>query len=492
VTFMLRTLAVCLTIGVSVTSSALARPLIVTGAVPNAIQIENSLPGTTSWEIKVLSFHGEIQGYASSPSVQQGQSISFFVSTTSSSFKASIYRMGWYGGKGARLLESIPSMPGFKRKVPKPQNSTGLIACFWPKSFALTVPTTWISGIYLVKLTASNTHQAWIPFTVTDPASQSTFLFIHGVFTDEAYNDWGGKSLYTDINAPSSKAYDNRARAVAFQRPFAQNQGAGWFLSWEIHMVRFLERGGYDVGYATDLDVHEHPDILLHHKAVLVVGHDEYWSRQIRNGMDAAVAHGVNLADFAANTGYWQVRIGSLNNQPDGVIICYKTSLDPITRTDPGLTTTLWRNRPVNRPESELTGAMYGGYDGNHAPFDWVVPNPSISWIFKGSGLKRWYVIHHIVGQEADYVVHGYPHPRDLQVLSSSPFLDGASGQHFRAESTIYQAPSGAYVFDASSIDWSWGLDDIRQSFWLYPAYPKAPSPAAETITRNILLRFGH
>jgi hypothetical protein len=483
-------LSMTLLVAIAAATDSLVPPFPYTvRAVANPIQIENALPGTRAWEIKVLSFHGEIQGYASSPSVEPGQTISFSVSTTAREFKAGIYRMGWYGGAGARFMRYLSWMPGHRRPTPKPQKSTGLIACWWPISFSITLPQTWVSGIYLVKLTASNTHQAYIPFTVTDPTSHSAFLFIHGVFTDEAYNAWGGKSLYEDVHAQPGRAYDNRATEVTFQRPFGQNQGAGWFLSWELHMVRFLERGGYDVSYATDLDAHERPWILLRHRAVLVVGHDEYWSREIRDGMDAAVAHGVNLANFAANTGYWQVRVGALNGEADRVILCYKTSRDPITRTEPWLTTTLWRNPPVNRPESELTGAMYGGYDGNHAPFNYVVTDPS-SWVFAGTGLRRGFVIRNIVGQEADLVQSRYPHPAGLHVLSASPFHTSGPGGGFKANSTIYQARSGAYVFDAGTIDWSWGLDDLRQSFWLYPPYPSRPSPAAETITRDVLSRF--
>lgn len=487
----LRILSLLFVIALAATLAVLPRP-VSTHAALNPIQIENAQKGTTAWKLQVLSNHGEIQGYASRPSVEAGQTIAFSVSTTGSSFTADIYRMGWYGGAGARLMQEIPSTLASRRRIPKPQKDTGMIVCDWPVSFSVTIPSMWLSGIYLVKLTSSNTHQAYIPFTVTDPTSQSTYLFVHGLFTDEAYNDWGGKSLYTDIYAKSGQAYADRAREVSFLRPFAQNQGAGWFVSWEIHMVRFLEKNGYDVSYTTDLDNHEHPGLLLNHKAILVVGHDEYWSKQIRDGMDAAVAHGVNLADFAANTGYWQVRVAPVGSQPNEAIICYKTSKDPITKTDPKLTTTLWRNPPVNRPESELTGAMYGGYDNNRsAPYNWIVSNAS-SWIFNGSGLKNGSIVKHIVGQEADHVYASYPHPKDLQIVSRSPFGHNPSGSTFDVESTIYKAPGGAWVFDAASIDWSWGLDDVKPhpNYWLYAAYPNKPNPGIETITKNILNRF--
>ncbi len=454
----------------------------------NPIQRENELPGTASWRLKVLSYHGEIQGYASSPSVEPGHGISFSVSTTGDSFVANVYRMGWYGGKGARLMMKVPKVSGHLRKTPKPNPKTGLILCHWPVSFSIHVPSSWLTGVYMVKLTASNTHQGYIPFVVTDPSSHTPYLFVHGVFTDEAYNNWGGKSLYVGVGKSSTQEYSNRAVNVAFHRPFVQNMGAGWFFSWEYHMVRWLEQRGYNVSYATDLDVDLHPGILTHHHSILIVGHDEYWTRQIRNGMDAAVAHGVNLANFAANTGFWQVRLQPYKNEPNAVIVCYKTNPDPIRFKEPWLTTTMWRSPPVNRPESELTGAMYGFFDGNTRDYAWVVQDPT-NWIFKGTHLKKGSRIPNIVGQEADTLVPGFPHPK-LHVLSNSPVID-ATGLHGRAIATIYRTAHGSTVFDASTIDWSWGLDDVRQNFWLYPPIPKRPNQAAQTITSNILNKFG-
>lgn len=457
----------------------------------NPIEAENRLKGTDHWEIKVLSYHREIEGYPSTPSIAPGRSISFSVSTTGSTFKADVYRMGWYDGKGARHMLHIKKLLGHLRPMPQPKRHTGLIACHWPVSFSITIPHDWISGVYMVKLTASSGHQGYIPFVVTALSSHSPLLFVHGAFTDEAYNTWGGKSLYADIRLKSPAAqYANRAVKVSLQRPFEQSMGAGWFFSWEIHMVRWLERKGYDVTYATDLDVHQHPRILLNHKGVLVVGHDEYWSRAMRDGMDRAVRRGVDLGNFAANTGFWQIRLAPLGKKPDRVIVCYKSATrDPLYGRHNALVTTEWRFPPVNRPESELTGAMYGGYDGSHAPYDWIVTNPS-NWIFRGTGLHRRSRIRHVVGQEADYVHHDYPLPRHLHVLTSSPFLDVDSGQWFNANSTIYQAKSGAWVFNAGTIEWSWGLDDIRQNYWLYPAGRKHPSKAAEKITSNILRKF--
>src|SRR5579884_74417 len=453
------------------------------------IQRENAKPGTTGWEIKVLSYHGEIQGYASAAGVSAGHSISFSVSTTAARFRADVYRMGWYDGDGARLMTSVTHLRGHLRSRPKPDSHTGMIVCHWPVSFRLTVPASWVSGVYMVKLTGSNTHQAYIPFVVTDPSSRSTYLFVHAVFTDEAYNTWGGKSLYADISYPTAaQQYAHRAVEVSFERPFVQNMGAGWFFSWEIHMVRWLEQRGYDVDYGTDLDVANRPALLLRHRAVLVVGHDEYWTRGMRNAYDEAVAHGVGLGNFAANSGFWQIRLESLGRQADAAMVCYKTSRDPLSERHPKLTTTEFRSPPLNRPEQELTGAMYGAYEGAHGPSAWVVSRPK-SWVFRGTHMRRGAKIPKVLGQEVDWVYHRYPRPHGVQILAHSPLLDSGNVSRV-ANATVYRARSGAWVFDAGAIEWSWGLDDLRQSFWLYKAAPKHPNHDAEIITANVLAAF--
>jgi hypothetical protein len=456
----------------------------------NPIQIENALPGTTSWQLTSPAREDEISGYASQESVAPGQIISFSIRTLEPRFSASIYRIGWYGGDGARLMVMFPSIPGHDWTVPKPDPKTGLLVCHWPASFGITVPDTWVSGMYLVKLTDSAGYQAYIPFTVLESRPTSPLLLIDTVTTSEAYNWWGGKSLYVAINYKGATAqFDHRAVMVSYDRPFAQNAGAGWFLSWEIHMVRWLEKNGYDTAYANDLDVNDDPSILLHRRGIIIAGHDEYWSLAMRNAFDAAVASGVNLANFAANTGYWQIRLAPIGSTPDRIQICYKDfNRDPIHATEPAVATVEWRSRQVHRPESELLGAMYQAFEGTHGPFPWVAKHTK-DWVFTGSGLKAGSKVLGLVGHEEDAVLSGYPHPAGLHVISASPVIDSV-GKHRVANSTWYRAKSGAVVFDGSTIDWAYGLDDVRQNFWYYPPARRDLSPAIERITANVLNRF--
>ncbi|HEV3310374.1 MAG TPA: N,N-dimethylformamidase beta subunit family domain-containing protein [Chloroflexota bacterium] len=456
----------------------------------NPIQVENALTGTTAWMLSDPASQDQISGYPSRESARPSQTISFSVRSTESRFSAAIYRIGWYGGAGGRLMATFPSLLGHAWPIPAPDSSTGLLICHWPASFSVTIPADWVSGIYLVKLTDLAGRQAYIPFTVVESQPQSPLLLVDAVATSEAYNWWGSRSLYINTHFHGASAQlAHRAVMVSFHRPFAQNDGAGWFLSWEIHTVRWIEKNGYDISYADDLDVNDDPSILLHRKGVIIAGHDEYWSLAMRNAMDAAVASGVSLANLAANTGYWQIRLAPEGSDPDGIEICYKDfNRDPIHRTKPTLATVLWRSPQVHRPESQLLGAMYEDYLGHYGPFPWVVKDPS-NWVLEGTGIKAGAKVSGIVGPEEDAVLGGYPHPGGLHALSASPVLT-SSRQHRVSNSTVYQATSGAYVFNGGTFDWGYGLDTVRQSFWYYRPARSSPSPEIERITANVLDRF--
>jgi hypothetical protein len=256
----------------------------------NPIQIENAKAGTSEWKITNLAFNHEIEGYASVTSVNRGGQISLFVNTGAPSYTIEIFRMGWYGGTGGRRMTAAIQLSGIQQPAPTTDPVTGLIECAWTDPYVLNVPNNtsdpsdWASGVYLVKLTASDSgKQRYIVFVVRDDARPSNYLFQTSSMTYQAYSNWGGKSLY------AYNSTGGAARKVSFNRPYEQSananpDGAGHFLGgWEYNMVRFLEREGYDLTYVTDVDVHENPNLLPSYKALLVVGHDEYWSWEMRS-----------------------------------------------------------------------------------------------------------------------------------------------------------------------------------------------------------------
>ena len=247
-------------------------------AESNPIQRENALPGTQDWRLTRPALSHEIEGYASLTSVTRGGRIGFYVHTQDPSYSIAIYRMGWYRGDGARLVHGPVTRHAVSQPMPSIDPQTGLIECAWQDPYILAVGSQadqeeWTSGIYLAKLTAGTSGaQAYIIFVVRDETRPSDFLFQSSVTTYQAYNNWGGKSLY-DFNSVGGRAVKvtfNRPYAVSSNPAAAYGNGAGDFLTnnavpptdasspagWEYNMVRWLEREGYDVSYSTNIDTH--------------------------------------------------------------------------------------------------------------------------------------------------------------------------------------------------------------------------------------------
>src|SRR6266478_9392292 len=257
-------------------------------ALLNRIQQENRQPGTTAWQLTSPANNRQIEGYASLTSVPVGGNISLFVNTADATYSLSVYRMGWYGGKGGRKVLGPQLLAGVQQVTPTPDPTTGVLECHWINPFTIHVPTSWISGSYLVKLHGNSSgKESYITFTVRD-SRNADIVFQQSVTTYQAYNGWLGQSLYT-FNTKDGKQVDR----VSFNRPYAagnppQGAGAGDFLgtiapvSIEYSMVRWLERHAYDVTYITNVDTHEDVGRLLRGKGFLSVGHDEYWSHEMK------------------------------------------------------------------------------------------------------------------------------------------------------------------------------------------------------------------
>lgn len=449
---------------------------------PWTIKAENAKPGSTDWPLTHPAKNEEIEGYASETSVNRGQRISIYVNTADPSYTLQVFRMGWYGGAGAREMMPPVVRSGISQPMPVPDPQTHLLECHWQDPYVLhipesTDPTVWASGVYLVKLTASvSGKQSYVIFVVRDDARSSDLQFQLSVNTYEAYNHWGGWSLYTQP----------RAYAVSFDRPYgAAGGGAGLFFSWGYNMLRFLEREGYDVSYSTDVDTDTSGQMLLQHRAFLSMGHDEYWSWQMFANVEQARDSGVNLGFFGADAADWLIRYepSDITDDPDRTIVCYKdASLDPADK-DPSLwylTTTRFRDPPVNHPQEELLGVEYEGWFSG-PPQDMVVTDAS-SWIFQNTGAVNGTHLTGLLGYEVDRMYNH--HPSGTHSVAHSPWI-GVYGRMFYSDMTYYTAPSGSTVVDTGSMNWNWGLDDFR---W---GRPVPTSPVAQQATRNILKKFG-
>jgi hypothetical protein len=394
----------------------------------------------------------ELEGYATATSVNPGDAVGLAVNTKAATFSGSVYRMGWAGGSGGLLMQLFGPIHGVRQTVPTaPGNGDSAVAS-WPVSVTVQTATMWPSGMYMVKLTDSTGAESYVPFVVRDTTG-AAILFVHASITEQAYDAWGGVSLYNGRTAQYSL---NHGIQVSFDRPYTDEFGAGQFFFWEYQMARFLEREGYDVGYTDDIAVAENPQELLRHKVIIIAGHDEYWSLSMRNGYENAVAHGVSLLDFGGNVAYRHVRLLPGGTDLDRTVVCYKTAADPEARTAPADATVQWRDPPTNRPESSLLGAEWLA-TGNTSWLDWIVANAS-SWVFAGSGAVNGEHLAGLLGYEEDGVVGGAPHPASMQVLSASPVAT-IQGGRLTADATVSLMPSGAMVLNIGSIQWSWGLD---------------------------------
>jgi hypothetical protein len=448
----------------------------------NYIQTENVKPGTAEWKITTPGYaSGAIEGYASLTSVNRGGRIQFFVNTSEPSYTMDFFRMGYYGGLGGRRM--LPTITRSGTVQPAcPMDSLGMVECNWTNPYVLNVPgtadpTDWMSGVYVIKLTASSSRkQQYIIFAVRDDMRASDLLMAQTVNTYQAYNVWGGKSLYGTIASRADTA--NKAMKVSFDRPYYGDQtyGASAFfgsalktLGREQAMIQWLEREGYDVSYATNIDVDNNPALLWNHRAFLSVGHDEYWSWKMRDNVEGARDRGVNLGFFSGNTAYWQVRYEASvsSNAPSRVMVGYKEfwRQDPITPDY--LKTNLFRAAPVNRSEDAMMGVRF--ITQARPPF--CVEDES-HWVFTGTGLKNGDCLltsagTPFLGYEVDAM--GPFSPANTQRLAHSP---ATSRKANFADMTVYRAASGATVFDTGSIGWSTTVPQVQQ------------------ITRNVLARF--
>ena len=442
-------------------------------ATPNPIIVENSAVGASGWEATTTP-QENINGYASEVSVLPGGLLHMHVSTNPASrYRVEIYRLGWYGGAGARLMTCVPSCggdePGTAYPTPSPNSQTGEVVAAWPITDTVPIGDDWTSGYYVARLVRTSGVRmgdaADVPFVVrAPPGADSAILVVAAVNTWEAYNGWGGKSLYPYNSGGIA------ATVVSFDRPYTTGT-AMLPLRYEYPLVRYLERGGYDVSYTTDSDVDADPGELLRHQLVITAGHDEYWSSTMRDAFEAARDAGTNLAFLGANTGYWQMRY----TDDRRTIVEYRsTTADP--EVDPALKTVRFRDLQPPRPECSLLGVEstgLGSEDASVAPFDVVVAEGTDSdpW-FAGTGLHPGSVVAGIGGYEWDSVQPGCSQP-GLKVLLHGDL----AGEPLDA--VRYTARSGARVFSAGSIEFAWGLDGFSSG--------QASDPALEHFMANAL-----
>ena len=415
----------------------------------NPIPAENQLQGDPSWDRGFSKpWAAQIEGYADRVSANAGDTVRLMLRTDEpgSSATWTLYRIGWYGGAGARSLFGGTVQLGSQPACPR-DPVTSLVRCSWTPTFSVRLPDAAVSGLYLVRVVRDDRIGILLPVVVTDDRP-ADLLMESAVLTAQAYNAWGGAGLY---DPPGAFAVQ-----VSFDRPYDSDFGSGQVLRYEALMARFLERYGYDVTYTTNLDVaRKGAATLLRRGAFLSVGHDEYWPGEEREAVESSRDEGLPVYFFGANAGYWKVRLSDPGVDGNArVVTCYKRhpEQDPLART--AQQTGRFRDDPINRPEEALVGTMYESWMLFGTP--WTALDVSHP-MYEGTGLRPGDSIPQLVGYEYDRTFD-LDTPGPVTVLARSPLID-AEGKPGYSEATLYTAPGGATVFGAGSIYWSRALD---------------------------------
>src|SRR5581483_7418255 len=245
------------------------------GLVAPWIQAENAKPGTGQWVLTRAD--GLVQGFADASSVNRGERVAFKISSAAPTYRLEGYRMGWYQGLGARQVWTSGALPGFAQQPARVVPGVNMVDCsHWETTYELTLDDRFPPGVYLFRVVGDNGSDWFVPLTVRDDASRARFLMVNAVTEWQAYNEYGNYSLYFGLG-PRGRNFDSRARIVSFDRPYANGAGSGDFIGLEHPLVMRLEEQGFDVTYATSIDLHANPDLLQRHTAFLSPGHDEYW-----------------------------------------------------------------------------------------------------------------------------------------------------------------------------------------------------------------------
>jgi hypothetical protein len=481
------------------------------GPTINPVVCENQKPGQPAsvWDISGAG-DSSIQGFATDFSVAPGETARFKINTTASAYTIDIYRLGYYNGDGARRITTIAPSAALPQNQPAclSQSATGLIDCGnWALSASWPVPVGTVSGVYFAKLTRNDTGGAsHIFFIVRDDTRGAPIVFQTSDTTWQAYNDYGGRSLY--VGAPGVNPA--RAYKVSYNRPFATRGTApeDWVFNSEYPMIRFLERNGYDVSYISGIDTHRGGAELLEHDVFLSVGHDEYWSAGQRANVEAARAAGVNLAFFSGNEVFWKTRWEASidgSGTPNRTLVSYKEThanakIDP----DPAWTGT-WRDPRFTppsdggRPEHSLTGTLFRVNAGNDTAIR--VPaangklrfwrNTSVATLATGAVAT---LASNTLGYEWDEAPNDAFTPAGLMRLSSTTAAVGSMlldyGSSYGSGSvthslTLYRHSSGALVFGAGTVQWPWGLDSNHDRG------SAAPDVRMQQATVNLLADMG-
>ena len=514
-----------------IAASILAFTFVAGSSYAGVIATENARAGSGPWPVQsdgTAFGTGVVDAYPARWSIARGDRIDLKIRSTTS-YAVRVFRLGWYGGTGSRQVWYASGYGADAQPYPRPESSYGLAEAGWHTSVSIATDSTWTPGLYVARVEQSGGRQGETFFVVRDDGARMPVLMVVSTNTHQAYNCWpgpraSGKSLYGFNSSswiPTSSSLQQAVK-VSYDRPFFVGGGTADVANQEYPFLRFLERNGWDVGYATDVDVASNPSILANRRAVIFVGHSEYWTR---SGFDAVLAArdaGVNFLFATGDTISWQVRYESGAAGSTSTMVGYKEShsKDPeeiagnhyrlagdyaTAKTHYRIVTKAWKSLAYyadlgideRRPGMLMTGVQSAGIirDASGAaksdyPYADLEVTDSTHWIYAGTGMHYGDRIRNVMGYEVD------------STLKSSTWIDPwrppgqtrlgmirqVADDVIKGASAYYRAGSGAEVVSFGAIYFSWALDDYAQQANVGGA--SSHDARAEIMVNNALRRW--
>ncbi len=383
------------------------------------------------------------EGWFASPSATCGQSVGLHISGNGAPVTIRVFRMGYYKGAGARLIQTVTTRNVrhyLPEKISKPPLNT--VVAKWPEVWKFSISKSTPPGQYLIRLDDGTGDSNLVPIMVTNPDARNDVTFVSSILTWQAYNAWGGYSLYKGPNL----SRQTRAMVVSFNRPY-DGDGAGQFRYMELPIIRLAEKLGIDTNYLTDLELIADAPALHYTKSIVLGGHSEYWTAKMREVITKVVSQGVNLVSFGGNAAYNRPILQANNRE----LVMWRGAKSDTHRNNPDLATTRWRSSPIGRPESVLLGAQYVGLGVNG---NYTVTHP-LRWPF--TVMKGGVILRGVVGREVDSPLYA-PGPGVENLAWAQIKLHG---RPVTAMATYYTNAKKAGIIDISTNGWTCAMDNV-------------------------------
>jgi len=348
----------------------------------------NAKVKASGWEIPSRNFSADTAGFATPFSALPGETIGISLTCTAPSFFLTIYRMGFYGGAGGKLVMKTQVQPCNNQTQTVMDRTTHFVAEKWNVTTRL--ETSKLSpGMYLARINASDGHESFVPFVLKDKITKNRIVISVPFQTSLAYNTYTGQSAYG-----KNGNFSERARVLSFSAPFSEGYGSGIYYFYLQPLVKLVDQLNLNPSYVADTDIAQNSHVLDGVKVLISGGHDEYWTLEERQNVINARSLGMNLLLFGANAEYWRTRLTSSAHEGGLRMEIYKSKSE-----DPNKLAPTVKYLDQGMPESLLT---YQNYNCFKPKGEFQVSNPN-AFIFNGTGAARGSIYKGIMGPEIDH-----------------------------------------------------------------------------------------